>query len=102
MSLLLSKKAELEAYDQRLSARAQSLDEREKAVSAREANCQARETLCAAKDEENKETQRKLNFAAETLRGQWDKLRGEKERGKDGLTGLGLPIGDEPGELSRV
>lgn len=76
--------------EEHINARAAQLDQREQAVSQREANIGAREAACGVKEEENRETQRKLNLAAEALRGHWDKLREEKEREKE-LVGLGLP-----------
>lgn len=66
------------------------MEDREKAVAAREQNLQARETICDTKDEEAKETQRRVNLAAESLRGQWERLREEKEKYKD-VAGFGLP-----------
>jgi NIMA (never in mitosis gene a)-related kinase len=54
---------------------------------------QAREEIVASREEEAKETQKRLNFAAETLRGQWDKMREDRER-----VGLGLPQPEERGE----
>ncbi|WWC64633.1 uncharacterized protein I303_107244 [Kwoniella dejecticola CBS 10117] len=84
-SLLLSKRDELKAYEEQLRAKALALEEREKAITAREAEVAAREALCESKDEETKETQRRLNQAAESLRGQWERLREEKEQVTAGL-----------------
>ncbi|WWD19593.1 hypothetical protein CI109_104055 [Kwoniella shandongensis] len=93
-SLLLNKRDELKGYEEQLRARATALDEREKALAAREASLLARENICDSKDEESKETQRRLNQAAESLRGQWERLREEKEKGKE--SGLGMvDVGEE-------
>lgn len=89
-SLLLSRKEELRQLEQHVLARVSNLDEREKAISGTETTLAAREAACSTREEENRETQRKLNLAAEALRGYWDKLRGEKEREKE-TVGLGLP-----------
>ncbi|WWC91663.1 uncharacterized protein L201_006609 [Kwoniella dendrophila CBS 6074] len=86
-SLLLSKRDELKSYEEQLRAKSTSLetrsaalDEREKVLLAREAGIETREAICETKDEEVKETQRRLNLAAESLRGQWERLREEKEK----------------------
>ena len=66
----------------------------------REAAIKMREDACTAREEEARETHRRLNQAAETLRGQWDKLREEKDRGKD-IGILQFPLLDETrGRLS--
>ncbi|WRT70274.1 uncharacterized protein IL334_007272 [Kwoniella shivajii] len=79
-SLLLAKRDELKSYEEQLRAKTTALEEREKALIAREADVQSREAICDSKDDEAKETQRRLNQAAESLRGQWERLREEKER----------------------
>ena len=78
--------------EERLSAKVAALDEREKAIVGRESNLEAREAACASREEENRETQRRLNDAAAQLRVQWQKLRVEKERD----TGLPTPQEDRP------
>lgn len=100
-SLLLSRKEEFRLVEERVLARVVQLDEREKAITMREANIIFREAACAAKEEENQETQKKLNIAAEALRGHWDKLREEKER-ENQLIGLGLPgMQEERAQMRR-
>jgi NIMA (never in mitosis gene a)-related kinase len=94
----MARKEELKRFEESLLARSASLDERQRAIEARDASLQARESIVVNREEEAKETQKRLNFAAETLRGQWDKLREEKERDR---LGMGLPKPDERGELSR-
>lgn len=99
-SILQTRKGEMKEFEERLFARSGELDGREKAVAAREASLQAREAACALKEEEVRETQKKLNQAVETLRGQWDRLREEKDRSTGGI-GLGLPgVTDVPGRLT--
>ncbi|WVR00242.1 hypothetical protein IAU59_007384 [Kwoniella sp. CBS 9459] len=88
-SLLFAKRDELKNYEDQLRAKATSLDEREKAIAEREADLQAREAICNTKDEEAKETQKRLNQAAESLRGQWERFREEKENAS---IGQGLPV----------
>lgn len=96
--MLLAKKDELKLLEERLAARSTSLDKREQALLAVESQIRQRESQCAADKEENAETQRKLNQAAEALRGQWERFRGEKEKEKESI-GLGLPVlGDDRGE----
>ncbi|KIR51410.1 NEK protein kinase [Cryptococcus gattii Ru294] len=79
-SLLFAKRDELKQFEDQIRARAVALDEREKELAGREASLQAREDLCENREEEAKETQRKLNQAAESLRGQWGRFREEKEQ----------------------
>ncbi|OCF38189.1 NEK protein kinase [Kwoniella heveanensis BCC8398] len=88
-SLLFAKRDELKNHEEQLRAKAASLDEREKAIATREANLQAREAICDTKEEEAKETQKRLNQAAESLRGQWERFREEKENAS---MRLGLPV----------
>ncbi|KAK8853176.1 hypothetical protein IAR55_003878 [Kwoniella newhampshirensis] len=90
-SLLLNKRDELKQYEEQLRSRATALDEREKALAIREASVQARESICDSKDEESKETHKRLNQAAESLRAQWERLREEKEKGKQ----AGLDFGED-------
>ncbi|EIW72063.1 hypothetical protein TREMEDRAFT_25026 [Tremella mesenterica DSM 1558] len=90
-SILATRKGEIKEYEERLMARSQALEEREKSLAAREANLSAREAAFALKDEEIRETQKKINQAVETLRGQWDKLREEKEKNQESI-GMGLPV----------
>lgn len=79
-SLLFAKRDELKQFEDQIRARAVALDEREKELAGREASLQAREDLCENREAEAKETQRKLNQAAESLRGQWGRFREEKEQ----------------------
>ena len=100
-SLLMTKKDEIRQMEERLAARAASLDERERTLASREAAIDARESSCIAKEEENSETQRRLNFAAEQLRGHWEKLRGEKENAGSDDTGLSLPSVTDGRQMPR-
>lgn len=78
----MTKKEEIKQLEERLAARLAALEEREQALSARELGLEAREAACLGKEDENRETQRRLNAAAEQLRGHWDKLRGKEEPSK--------------------
>lgn len=89
----MARKEELKRFEESLVARSAAMEERHRALEAREMSLQAREGIVASREEEAKETQKRLNFAAETLRGQWDKLREDRER-----VGLGLPQPEERGE----
>ncbi|ORY33500.1 kinase-like domain-containing protein [Naematelia encephala] len=96
-TLLITKRDDLKRFEEQLLAKAAELQERDAAIAARESTYQARETMLAkreeevkAREEEARDTHTKLNLAAETLRVQWDKLRGEKEKEQENI-GLGLP-----------
>ncbi|WVQ84715.1 hypothetical protein IAT38_006872 [Cryptococcus sp. DSM 104549] len=110
-SLLFAKRDELKQYEEQVRSRAAAVEEREKDIQAREANIQARESLCDSKDEETKETQRRLNQAAESLRGQWERFREEKEqwertkeeeKAREAELGMGLGVADVPDERCQT
>lgn len=89
-ALVIAKRDELKSWEEKLVAQSAALSTREEALAAREA-------FCSSKEEENRETQRKLNVAAEALRGQWDRLRGERDQARDPLS-LGLPLPFDRGQ----
>lgn len=77
-SILMARKAELEAYETRLRARAQALVEREQKLLQREALVDAREAAVAAQEEKNHVMQETCDKTTEALRGQWDKCRDQQ------------------------
>ncbi|WVQ73033.1 hypothetical protein IAR50_002596 [Cryptococcus sp. DSM 104548] len=107
-SLLFAKRDELKHFEDQIRARSLALDTRETDFAARVASLEAREELCEKREEEGKETQRRLNLAAESLRGQWERFREEKEqlerelreREERGWAGAGVGLGlvDVPDE----
>ncbi|WVR07723.1 hypothetical protein IAU60_004765 [Kwoniella sp. DSM 27419] len=99
-SLLLCKRDELKGYEEQLRLKAAALEEREKALSAKEASIMEREAICNKHDEEAKETQRRLNLAAESLRNQWERFREEKEKSRDVLPNLASDVNDRPAKSS--
>ncbi|RSH91826.1 G2-specific serine/threonine protein kinase [Saitozyma podzolica] len=67
-SLLMARKEELKRFEESLVVRSAAMEERHRALEAREMSLQARESIVTSREEETKETQKRLNFAAETLR----------------------------------
>ncbi|ODN81535.1 hypothetical protein L202_01955 [Cryptococcus amylolentus CBS 6039] len=105
-SLLFAKRDELKHFEDQIRSRSLALDTRETDLASRLASLEAREQLCEKREEEGKETQRRLNLAAESLRGQWERFREEKEqlekemreREERARTGMGLGLVDVPDE----
>ena len=74
----MARKAELEAYEVRLRARAQALVEREQKILQREAAIEARESAATVQEEKNHAIQDTCDKTTEALRGQWDKCRDQQ------------------------
>ena len=91
----MSRKEELKLYEDSLRARTAGLDEKEKALAAEAASMKGRVDELERREEECRETQRRLNAAAEQLKEQWEKMREEKSHERHSLGGV-LAIIDVP------